>query len=245
VQPRIFSLLFLGTTFAADLDPRTTREFRTYLAKVEPAMALSEPRWPDLSGEAVRVEPWAKEPTVKVTDGLIHDWVAAQFARGITGQRVAEVLAIIDRYPEIYAPEVRQAKLLSRQGERSTISMRFVKKKIITVVLDSEFAIETTRPRENIWSVISRSSNIWELEDPEAANPKRRPAGTGFGFLWNLNSYWLIEERSNGVYVQCRAISLTRGIPTGLGWAIKPMITSLPRESLEKTLRDTVKAATP
>jgi hypothetical protein len=41
------------------------------------------------------------------------------------------------------------------------------------------------------------------------------------------------------VYVQCEAVSLTRDIPTGLGWLIAPFIESVPKESLEFTLRST------
>jgi hypothetical protein len=39
--------------------------------------------------------------------------------------------------------------------------------------------------------------------------------------------------------VQCEAISLSRDIPAGLGWLISPFIESIPRESLEFTLRST------
>ncbi|MGA9059420.1 MAG: hypothetical protein WB763_23255, partial [Terriglobia bacterium] len=59
------------------------------------------------------------------------------------------------------------------------------------------------------------------------------------GYLWRLNSYWRYEERDGGMWVECEAISLTRDVPTGLGWLIDPIIRSLPRESLESTLRET------
>jgi hypothetical protein len=39
--------------------------------------------------------------------------------------------------------------------------------------------------------------------------------------------------------VECRAISLSRNVPLGLGWMIEPIIQKLPRESLIKTLEDT------
>jgi hypothetical protein len=32
-------------------------------------------------------------------------------------------------------------------------------------------------------------------------------------------------------------VSLTRLVPTGLGWAVRPYVESVPRESLEFTLR--------
>jgi hypothetical protein len=41
------------------------------------------------------------------------------------------------------------------------------------------------------------------------------------------------------VWVECQAISLTRGVPSGLGWLIEPIIRNLPRESLANTLQAT------
>ncbi len=47
------------------------------------------------------------------------------------------------------------------------------------------------------------------------------------------------QEREDGVYVECRAVSLTRDVPFGLGWVIEPIIQKLPKESLINTLRAT------
>lgn len=65
---------------------------------------------------------------------------------------------------------------------------------------------------------------------------------TGYGYLWRLHSYWRFEERNAGVVIECRAISLTRDVPFGLGWAIEPIIEKLPRESLIHTLESTRQA---
>jgi hypothetical protein len=57
------------------------------------------------------------------------------------------------------------------------------------------------------------------------------------GFLWRLNTYWTYEERDGGLYMQIESVSLSRSIPVGLGWALRPYVESVPRESLEFTLR--------
>jgi hypothetical protein len=44
--------------------------------------------------------------------------------------------------------------------------------------------------------------------------------------------------------MECEAVSLTRDIPPGLGWLIKPIVGNLPREALEFTLRATKNAVT-
>jgi hypothetical protein len=57
-----------------------------------------------------------------------------------------------------------------------------------------------------------------------------------------LYSYWRFQEKEGGVDVECRAISLTRDVPLGLGWMIEPIIQKLPKESLIHTLEATRRA---
>jgi hypothetical protein len=77
-----------------------------------------------------------------------------------------------------------------------------------------------------------------------AGSPQERvlQPDTGHGFLWCLNSYWRFEVLNARVVVECRAISLTRDAPFGLGWAIEPIIEKLPKESLMNTLAATRQA---
>lgn len=86
------------------------------------------------------------------------------------------------------------------------------------------------------WTCRSRTTRIAEVH--EAGKPKEKvlPPDTGYGFLWRLYSYWRFQECDAGVYLECRAISLTRDVPSGLGWAINPIINKLSKESLANTL---------
>ena len=76
---------------------------------------------------------------------------------------------------------------------------------------------------------------------PRLARPARLPSALSpseeHGFLWRLNTYWSYEERDGGLYMQIESVSLTRSIPTGFGWLVRPFVESVPRESLEFTLR--------
>ena len=51
-----------------------------------------------------------------------------------------------------------------------------------------------------------------------------------------MDTYWRFQEKDGGTYVECQSLSLTRDIPTGLGWMVGPFVTSVPRESLTFTL---------
>ena len=77
------------------------------------------------------------------------------------------------------------------------------------------------------------------MANADTPNEREKPVGHDGGFLWRINSYWKFEEKDGSVYVECESISLTRDIPTGLGWLIKPFITSIPKESLEMTMGST------
>ena len=77
------------------------------------------------------------------------------------------------------------------------------------------------------------------MENAGSPNETVLPPDTGYGFLWRLNSYWRFQERDGGVCLECRAISLSRDVPFGLGWIFEPIIQTLPKESLIKTLEST------
>ena len=80
------------------------------------------------------------------------------------------------------------------------------------------------------------------MDNPGKRDERELPPGTGHGFLWQLDTYWRFQERDGGTWMECQAISLTRDVPTGLGWLIEPIIRGLPKESLETTLRETAAA---
>jgi hypothetical protein len=134
---------------------------------------------------------------------------------------------------------VARSKLLSRDGDAFKVYLRFVMRKVITVVVNSEHDARFTRDAPD--RVRSRivSTRIAEVEEPDTAEERELPVGRDGGYLWRLNSYWRFLERDGGVYVECESITLTRGIPTGFGWLVRPFVTSIPRESLAFTLDKT------
>ena len=112
-------------------------------------------------------------------------------------------------------------------------------KKVITVVVNSEhearfMRLAPDRAQSRIYSL-----RIAEVDDPDTPGEREKPVGRDGGFLWRLYTYWRFLERDEGTYVECEAISLTRGVPTGFGWLVGPFVNSIPRESLAFTLETT------
>ena len=180
---------------------------------------------------------------LKVPSGLIHDWVGAVFIPNVSVKNVIELVQSYDRHKEFYRPEVIGSRLLARDGEDFRVSLRLLKKKVLTVVLDTEHAVHYERLGETRWWSRSRSTRIAEVQDPGTPKERALPQGTGRGFLWRLNSYWTFQELDGGTYVECEAISLTRDVPRGLRLVIEQIIRTLPSESLANTLRNTRTAA--
>ena len=176
---------------------------------------------------------------IQVPDGLIHDWIGVTCIPGATIERTLALVQNYDNHKNVYQPEVIDSKLISRQGNDFQIYLRLRKKKIITVVLDTDHDVHYFSVDPKRWVCQSRTTRISEVEDAGKPTERVRPPDTGYGFLWRLYSYWRFEERDNCTYVECRAISLTRDVPRALAWIIEPMILKLPRESLKSTLEAT------
>jgi hypothetical protein len=252
------SLIGLGvsadTEPLIDLKPATVAAYEQYLRGVEAeanrrASGAKNFLWLDdsparrsrvLGGEVVTERTTGTKPT-KVPDGLVHDWIGTVF---IPHVKLAQVLTFVQDYnhhKDFYGPEVMDARIISREGEHFVLFMRLRKHKVITVVLNTWhdaqfFPLDQTR-----WHSRSRTTRITELENPGTPREREKPAGGGGGYMWGLNSYWRFFERDGGVYVECEAVSLSRGIPMGwlLGPIIGPIVNDLPRESLANTLTAT------
>jgi hypothetical protein len=208
--------------------------------------------WSDGSADRLRrlargeilAQLWTGSDPVQVPDGLIHDWIGAASIPGATVERTVALIQDYDNHRSIYKPDVIDSKLISRQGDDFKIYLRLFKKKIITVVLETNHDVHYARLNRSCWRCSSRTTRIAEVQDAGKHNETMLPVDTGHGFLWRLYSYWRFQERNGGTLMECRAISLTRDIPFGLRWIIQPMVRSLPKDLLVNTLAATRRALT-
>jgi hypothetical protein len=176
---------------------------------------------------------------IEVPNAIIHHWLGAVF---VPGANLHETIALVqdyNRHQDIYKPEVVRSRLLTHQGNDFTIYYRLRKKKVITITLNTNHDVHYFPVDSQRWYSRSYSTRIAEVADADTPNEREKPIGHDGGFLWRINSYWKFEEKDGGVYIECESISLTRDIPTGLGWLIKPFVTSIPKESLEMTMGST------
>lgn len=190
------------------------------------------------SGEVVieRMKTLDNGREIDVPSGLIHHWRAIVFIPGVTLAKTIALVQDYNNHERTYAPDVTRSKLLRRDGNDFHIFYRLRRKKVITVVMDTEYDVHYEPLGTKQMASRSISSSIREIENPGQSNERAKPAGEDNGFMWRLNTYWHMEEKNGGVYIQCEAVSLSRDIPTGLGWMISPFVESVPKESLMFTL---------
>jgi hypothetical protein len=266
--PRVIAVFIclvalLARASAADLKQKTTDAFNKYVAVTEARMAEElKPGgkflYPDRPasnpseemrdaynrlkrGEILveRQETRLDGKDVEVPDGMVHHWVGLAFIPGANLEQTLAVVKDYDHRADLYKPEVIAAHIISRQGDDYNIFLRLYQKRFTTVAFNTEYAVHWGRVDAKKLYSHSISTRVAEIQN--AANPDgpEVPVGHGNGYLWRLNTYWRFEEKDGGVYVQCEALSLTRDIPFGLAWLIKPLVTKIPKQSLDRALSRT------
>jgi hypothetical protein len=179
---------------------------------------------------------------IRCPGGLIHHWTAAAFLSGAKLEDVLRVLEDYDKHAVYYAPDVEQSRIESRDGDHFRVLLRFRRHKVITVVLNTEHEVRYFHDTPERAHSRSSAVRIAEVENAGKSDEREKPPGGDGGYLWRMETWWRMQAEDGGVYVQCEVVSLTRDIPTGLGWLIGPFVTSIPRETLRATLEDTRKA---
>ena len=173
---------------------------------------------------------------------MLHHWRGTAFAAGAKATDFERVMRDYGTYPQHFSPQVVQAKVLTQHGDNFQAVMRVRQRHVITVVMDTAYDITFGRLDAQHRYSFSRSTRISEIESPGTSSERALSPKEEHGFLWRLNSYWSYEERDGGLYMQIESVSLTRSIPYGLDRVIGPFVESVPRESLEFTLRSACNA---
>jgi len=261
----LLAILILGVqtpeVMSADLRPKTVEAFDRYVqltearinrevSQTEKFLYLDElppPRRSEVLAALKRGEIFmerlqtldASGHTMEAPEAIIHHWLGAVFVPGANLPQTIALVQDYDHHQDIYKPEVVGSRLIGHTGNDFQIYYRLRKKKVITVTLNTYYDVHYFPVDSTHWYSRSYSTRIAEVANADTPNEREKPIGHDEGFLWRINSYWKFEEKDGGVYVECESISLTRDIPTGLGWLITPFVTSIPREFLEMTMGST------
>ncbi|HEX3371902.1 MAG TPA: hypothetical protein VHS08_05260, partial [Candidatus Acidoferrales bacterium] len=176
---------------------------------------------------------------IKAPSGLIHHWAGVIFIPNATFNEVTAVLRDYDCHEDTYKPQIRKSKLLERNGDESKIYFQFFNHSIVTVILNANFDVRDTQFGPGRFQTVSRSTRIAEVENADSPNEHEKTVGNDHGYMWRLYTYWRIEEKDGGVYVQNESVSLSRPVPALLAFVVNPLVKSIPRSVLIHLLTDT------
>ena len=153
------------------------------------------------------------------TGALLHDWRGTAFAPGAKAADFERLLRDFSSYPRHFAPQVRQARVLTQDGDRVSAWMRVRQKHVLSVVMDTTYDVTFGHLDPQHGYSISRSTHIAEIDSPGTNSERSLSPREEHGFIWRLNTYWSYEERDGGLYLQIESVSLTPRHPkrSGLG----------------------------
>lgn len=254
--------MFAPPAQASELKPATSAAFDRYIAATEAqresdaglAQFLIIDPLPDAQRQAAydqlqqgqvyiqELRTREEGQSIPIPSGLIHHWAGVIFIPKATLPEILAVLNDYDHQADIYKPDVRQSKLLGQTGDDAEIFEQFYSKTIVTVVLNAYFHVVQRQLSSGRCESASRSTRVVEVMNPDTPEESVGAYGKDHGYMWRLNSYWRIEEKDGGVYVQNESVSLSRTMPVLLAWLIEPLTKSIPRDVLSRTLEDTRRA---
>jgi hypothetical protein len=223
--------------YVAGVESRLAQQHQSQSAFLAPVAPVQPSETRLCCGQLI-IEQRTPSGGLQLPGALLHHWRATLFVPGATAAGFQRLLEDLNSYPAEFSPQVLQARVLMRDGDHLQAWMRVRQHHVITVVMDTTYDVTFGQLDVKHGYSTSRSTRISELDSSGHAVDARQD----HGYLWRQNTYWSYEERDGGLYIQVESVSLTRSIPTGLGWVVGPFVESVPRESLEFTMRSACNA---
>ena len=170
-----------------------------------------------------------------VPGATIAHWRGAVLLPGISLDSLLHRLQHPDEHGP-YPDDVLSLRVLDRGPNRLTLAMRLTRTTIVTATYDTEHLATYRRLGPTRASSRSLSTRIVEVAEAGTSTERVLSVGQDRGFLWRMNAYWRYEQVPGGVIVELESITLSRGVPRGLGLILEPMIDRIARESVTRTL---------
>ena len=179
---------------------------------------------------------------IAVEHGLIHDWVGVLFIPHTTLAQTLKVVQDYPHYQDYFKPQIRNSRLLSRNGDDFKVAMQIYRKTVVTVAIDAEFDVRFEPLGPERMMDRSCATRLAQVADVDQPDQHELEPGDGDGYLWRLCDFWRFEERDGGVYMQLESIGLSRGVPVWIAWLVDPLLKSIPRAALGDLLKATRRA---
>lgn len=245
-----------GLLRSAELKPETVKAWNAYVENTEDRIARemeSDGRFLIMefqneedalrekkklqAGEIVvqSMEPKEGNFTLDIPGGRIHHWRGSVF---IPGADIENILSRV-RNPgsdDMKQEDVLESRVMARSPNELRLFLKLHRSKIVTVIYNTEHTVHFEHNGPDRAHSRSIATKIAEVERLKGNTEREKPEGKDLGFLWRMNSYWRYEQSGEGVFVECESLTLSRGIPKGLGFIVNRLVNRVARESMDRTL---------
>jgi putative flippase GtrA len=170
---------------------------------------------------------------VQIPSGTIHHWRGAVFIPGVGIEDLLQAVAD----PESHRQEdVLEARVLSRSPQHLRLFLKLQRRVIVAATYNTEHDVSYRANGPGRASSRSVATRIAEVENVGEPDERECSPGMDRGFLWGLNSYWRYQAVPGGVIVELESLTLSRGVPWGVGAVVRPLVDRVARESVTRTL---------
>jgi hypothetical protein len=247
-----------ATLRAADLKPSTLAAYEQYVQAAEAQIArrraagrplyienlpsterdraLAEIKRGEIHAAPLDVRD-ANGKALDIPDGMVHHWVGTAFIPRARLDDTMDVMFSYERYRETFKPEIVESRLLSRGDGDLKVYMRLQKKTSwVSATYDCDFDVHYRRADEGHAYSETRAIRIQQVENAGRPDEHKNPVGHDSGYLWGINTFWSVEQETDGVIIEWESITLSREIPFPLRWVARPYIAHLARETVTDML---------
>jgi hypothetical protein len=183
-----------------------------------------------------QVSPDFNGKSIDVPDGTLQHWRGSILIPGVT------LGFVLSRLQNPTAEDAKQedvldSRVLEQTPEQIRLYLKLQRSSIVTVAYNTEHLVQYKRNGAGRASSRSIATKIAEIERLSGNLEKEKPEGHDRGFLWKMNSYWRYQQVDEGVIVELESMTLSRSVPGVIRPVVNPIIHSIAKESMERTLQ--------
>jgi hypothetical protein len=185
--------------------PEAAAAFDQYAKKVEDGFTqrpISKFLWLDAHPEKKSLV-WLSQPLIEpvetknVGDAILQHWIGAICLTAVEPSRVRDLVLNFADWKYFFKPIVSDSKLVKREDPKFDATVRFSRRQIRPVVLDTTATAKYEEIDPAHASIPIHFTKIEEVRSDE-------------GYLYRMNMYWRLEDADGGTWVEIELLTLSR-----------------------------------
>jgi hypothetical protein len=162
---------------------------------------------------------------LRTPDGWIHHWFAVMYVPGALLSEAVGVLQDYNHYKDFYTPDIIRSRILRHSDDDFLVYTRMQKETPwLTVTLDMDDQVHFFSAGRGRVYCISHSTRVMQVENAGRPDEHVDLPGQGGGYIWDMDSYWRLEQVAGGVIAEWESVAVSRTVPFTLRWLVRPFV---------------------